>query len=192
MKMSTAKPSTGWSKSAMSSIGSKSSSSGPEMPVPSTPPELVKATVAALLPIIGVVFVAYLVIGLAMPVLPLHVHQRLGLSTFMVGLVVGSQFAAALVSRIWAGHYADGRGAKHAVVAGPERWRTCYMNCGFARLVRVLSHRNFTHRWPISRRTYDDLTISPSQHFGWIGVIFIFLFASVSCNRSQDSKPSRL
>jgi quercetin dioxygenase-like cupin family protein len=29
-----------------------------------------------------------------MPVLPLHVHQGLGLGTFVVGLVAGSQFAA--------------------------------------------------------------------------------------------------
>ena len=49
----------------------------------------------------GVVFIAFLVIGLAMPVLPLHVHQGLGLGTFVVGLVAGSQFAASLVSRVW-------------------------------------------------------------------------------------------
>jgi hypothetical protein len=47
----------------------------------------------ALLPIMGVVFVAFLVIGIAMPVLPLHVHDGLGLGTFAVGLVTGSQFA---------------------------------------------------------------------------------------------------
>ena len=72
----------------------------------------------ALLPIMGVVLVAFLVIGLALPVLPLHVHQGLGLSTFVVGLVTGSQFAASLISRVWSGHYADSRGAKRAVVAG--------------------------------------------------------------------------
>src|SRR5260221_212376 len=49
--------------------------------------------VAALLPIIAVVFIAFLVIGLALPVLPLHVHQDLGLGTFVVGLVAGAQFA---------------------------------------------------------------------------------------------------
>lgn len=76
------------------------------------------SNVAALLPIIGVVFIAYLVIGLALPVLPLHVHQGLGLSTFVVGLVAGSQFMASLLSRMWAGYYADSRGAKRAVVAG--------------------------------------------------------------------------
>lgn len=71
-----------------------------------------------LLPIIGVVFVAYLVIGLAMPVLPLHVHERLGRSTFIVGVVAGSQFAVAVVSRPWAGYFADSRGSKRSVVLG--------------------------------------------------------------------------
>lgn len=73
---------------------------------------------AVLLPIMGVVFVAFLVIGCAMPVLPLHVHDGLGLGTFVVGLVAGAQFAAALISRPWAGHYADHRGTKRAVVVG--------------------------------------------------------------------------
>jgi hypothetical protein len=50
-------------------------------------------------------------------VLPLHVHQGLGLGTFLVGLVAGS-LAAAIVSRVWAGRYADAQGAKHAVIAG--------------------------------------------------------------------------
>ena len=77
-----------------------------------------QGSVAALIPIMGMVFIAFLVVGLAMPVLPLHVHEGLGLSTFIVGLVAGSQFAASLVSRVWAGRHADLRGAKHAVVAG--------------------------------------------------------------------------
>src|SRR3954463_5372235 len=73
---------------------------------------------AALVPIMGMVFIAFLVIGVAMPVLPLHVHQGLGLSTFVVGLVSGSQFAAALLTRPWAGHLVDRRGTKPAVVIG--------------------------------------------------------------------------
>ena len=71
-----------------------------------------------LLPIMAAVFIAFLVIGIAMPVLPLHVHQGLGLSTFLVGLVAGSQFAAAILSRVWAGRDADARGPKHALIAG--------------------------------------------------------------------------
>lgn len=74
--------------------------------------------IAALLPIMAVVLIGFLIIGLALPVLPLHVHQRLGLGAVMVGLVTGSQFAASLLSRVWSGRYADTRGAKHAVVAG--------------------------------------------------------------------------
>lgn len=77
-----------------------------------------KSTALALLPIMAAVFIGFLVIGLALPVLPLHVHQGLGLSSVAVGLVTGSQFAAALVTRMWAGNYADGKGAKRAVVAG--------------------------------------------------------------------------
>jgi MFS family permease len=72
----------------------------------------------ALLPIMAVLSVAFLIIGFALPVLPLHVHHGLGLSTFVVGLVTGSQFAASLISRVWAGTVADRRGAKRAVIAG--------------------------------------------------------------------------
>jgi MFS family permease len=77
-----------------------------------------RRSVTALLPIMEAVLIAFLVIGLALPVLPLHVHQGLGLSTFVVGLVTGSQFAASLISRVWAGRFSDLRGAKRAVVTG--------------------------------------------------------------------------
>ena len=73
---------------------------------------------AALLPVMATVFIAFLIIGLALPVLPLHVHHGLGLSMFVVGLVTGSQFAAAIISRVWAGNFADTRGAKQAIVIG--------------------------------------------------------------------------
>lgn len=74
--------------------------------------------VAPLLPIMAVVSIAFLVIGFALPVLPLHVHHGLGLGTFVVGLVTGVQFAVSLFSRVSAGHYADSRGAKRAVILG--------------------------------------------------------------------------
>src|SRR3982751_2138412 len=75
-------------------------------------------SILALLPIMVVVAIAFLIIGFALPVLPLHVHHGLGLSTFVVGLVTGSQFAASVLSRVWAGRFADSRGPKRAVVAG--------------------------------------------------------------------------
>jgi MFS family permease len=77
-----------------------------------------RGSTAALAPIMAAVFIAFLVIGMALPVLPLHVHRGLGFGTFLVGLVAGSQFAAAIASRVWAGRQADASGPKRAVVAG--------------------------------------------------------------------------
>ncbi len=84
----------------------------------SAPPPAPGGAAMALAPIMAAVFIAFIVIGLAMPVLPLHVRQGLGLGSFLVGLVAGSQFAAAILSRVWAGRHADRRGAKSAVLAG--------------------------------------------------------------------------
>jgi MFS family permease len=82
------------------------------------PEDEARSIVAALLPLMAAVFVVFLVTGVALPALPLHVHDRLGLGAFAVGLVGGSQFAASLVSRVWSGAYSDARGAKRAVIAG--------------------------------------------------------------------------
>lgn len=71
-----------------------------------------------LAPIALAVFIAFLTIGIQLPVLPLHLHDALGMGPTVVGLVIGAQFAAALLSRSWAGNFADMRGAKRAVVTG--------------------------------------------------------------------------
>src|SRR3954466_8053805 len=63
-----------------------------------------RGSIVGLLPIMAVVAIAFLIIGFALPVLPLHVHHGLGLSTFIVGVVTGSQFIASVISRVWAGH----------------------------------------------------------------------------------------
>src|SRR5260370_7703168 len=107
-KLANAVPIESGAASSVSKSGENESSMG------STAPH--NPSITALLPIMGVVLVAFLVIGLALPVLPLHLHQGLGLSTFVVGLVTGSQFAASLISRVWSGHYPDRRGAKRAAV----------------------------------------------------------------------------
>src|SRR5438128_1360579 len=96
----------------------KSSERAMPMPPVRSPASGATSVVGALLPIMAVVLVAFLIIGFALPVLPLHVHQGLGLGTFVVGLVTGSQFAASLISRVWSGHYSDSRGAKRSVVTG--------------------------------------------------------------------------
>jgi MFS family permease len=64
------------------------------------------------------VLTGFLVIGGALPVLPLHVHDGLGFGPVMVGVVAGCQFAASLVARVWSGHAADTRGPKWAVMVG--------------------------------------------------------------------------
>ena len=68
--------------------------------------------------VIGVLFVGYLIIGIPLPVLPLHVHRDLGFGPFMVGVVAGAQFAASLCSRMFAGRFTDTRGPKSAFVVG--------------------------------------------------------------------------
>lgn len=76
------------------------------------------SVIVLLAPLMAVVLIAFLVIGMALPVLPLHVHDGLGFGAVMVGLVAGSQFAAALFSRIWSGRTCDAHGPKRAVIIG--------------------------------------------------------------------------
>lgn len=72
----------------------------------------------ALAPIMAAVLIGFIVIGIALPVLPLHVNQDLGFGTFMVGVVAGAQFVASVATRIWSGTYSDARGGKRAVTLG--------------------------------------------------------------------------
>lgn len=77
-----------------------------------------RSVLIVLWPIMAAVLVGFLIVGLALPVLPLHVTDDLGYGTLVVGLVAGAQFAASLASRVWAGSFADKHGAKRGVVAG--------------------------------------------------------------------------
>ena len=77
-----------------------------------------RSLVFELLPLASVMFVAFFVTGIAMPVLPLHVNQTLGFGATVVGLVAGSQFSASLISRLWSGGQADKRGGKWAIIVG--------------------------------------------------------------------------
>lgn len=77
-----------------------------------------RSVAVTLLPIMAAVLTGFLVIGIALPVLPLHVNRDLGFGTFVVGLVASAQFVAAVVTRIWSGAYADTHGGKRAVMLG--------------------------------------------------------------------------
>lgn len=72
----------------------------------------------ALAPLCGVVFLEFLAMGLPLPVLPLRVHGALGYGAFVVGLVIGAQSWATLLTRHAAGTWADQRGPRGATVAG--------------------------------------------------------------------------
>lgn len=95
---------------------SSSSTDKPARVTPLASPGI--AVFLKLAPITLAVFIAFLTIGLQLPVLPLHLKDALGMNATVVGVVVGAQFAAALLSRAWAGNFADLRGAKRAVMAG--------------------------------------------------------------------------
>ncbi|MFZ6735138.1 arabinose transporter [Undibacterium sp. Ji42W] len=71
-----------------------------------------------LLPLTLAIFIGFLTMGMQLPVLPLYLHNSLGMSTLVVGLLIGAQFTVALLSRAWAGNFADMRGTKRAVLTG--------------------------------------------------------------------------
>ena len=63
-------------------------------------------------------FANYLTIGLPLAVLPSYVHGNLGFSAFWAGVVISMQYFATLLSRPYAGRYADLLGAKRVVLMG--------------------------------------------------------------------------
>jgi MFS family permease len=71
-----------------------------------------------LLPIMAAVLAGFVVIGAALPVLPLYVSHHLGFGSVVVGVVAGAQFVASLISRVWSGSYSDANGGKQAVLVG--------------------------------------------------------------------------
>lgn len=88
------------------------------MSMPAARPEITTPFLPVILPLMSVVLMGFLIIGLALPVLPYHVHDDLRFGTFAVGLVTGAQFAASLALRLPAGRFADTRGGKRAIILG--------------------------------------------------------------------------
>jgi MFS family permease len=71
-----------------------------------------------LAPICALVFLEFLAMGLPLAVLPVHVQDTLGFGSFVVGIAIGSQSWATLVTRHAAGKRSDQRGPRSAAVLG--------------------------------------------------------------------------
>jgi MFS family permease len=64
------------------------------------------------------VLAEFLAMGLPLPVLPSHVHEALGVSALVVGLVIGAQSWATLLTRPAAGARSDRRGPRSTAALG--------------------------------------------------------------------------
>ncbi len=71
-----------------------------------------------LLPFMVIVLVGLMATGMALPVVPRHVHDTLGQGTVVVGFVMGVQYLASVFARMWAGGTADTRGPRLAALCG--------------------------------------------------------------------------
>lgn len=71
-----------------------------------------------LYPLVIALFLSYLTISAPLAVIPLYVHDHLQLNNFWVGIAVGTQFVATVLTRPYAGRLSDRVSAKRATLQG--------------------------------------------------------------------------
>ena len=77
-------------------------------------------------------FIAYLCIAMALPVISVFVTTRLGYGNGLAGLAVGIAFASTILTRGMAGRIADGRGSRYCMVRGLLIYAVAGLVCGAA------------------------------------------------------------
>lgn len=70
------------------------------MPATFDPSPASPALATLIAPVMAIIFAGFLIIGLALPVLPRYVHGALGFGSVAVGWVTGAQFTASLLLRL--------------------------------------------------------------------------------------------
>ncbi|HWC99385.1 MAG TPA: MFS transporter [Candidatus Sulfopaludibacter sp.] len=68
--------------------------------------------------IVGAAFIGMLGFGAVIPMLPVYLHEQIGTSTFVTGLLIGLSSAFALLGRLFAGKTADAKGRRIALLLG--------------------------------------------------------------------------
>ena len=86
-------------------------------------------------------FLAYLVIGMQLAVLPPFVHNELGFGAVLAGLVISTQYVATLLSRGFAGRTSDTAGPKRAALIG-------LVACAISGLLMIAAA--LLRAWPIA------------------------------------------
>ena len=75
-----------------------------------------KSTGLTIVGFVAFTFIGYFTIGLSLGVLPVFIHQRLGYSTIITGIVISLQYVTTFLFRGYGGNIVDKKGPKRAVV----------------------------------------------------------------------------